>query len=208
MTKENLSFKDKKDVMERIYLGSIKEAKLYMAQGNIENYSSEALITLISSDKGWGSETDNDIRKAAGNEFHNKAAEELRYRGSHLKKAQAVFISGEKINNSGKFKNIIFVTESDDSRLHLSQIVESGMQEAYNKNLKSVTMPIMRNVGEGEEPLSEIGAQMIKGIRSAALNNNYVNKGNAMEITIVFKKDTDGGIKRMLHAKSKIGLRL
>ncbi len=112
--------------------------KKQIISGDISSIESDALITAVNSSGMWFGGIDGVIRRAAGNFFHQQLASNL----SSLSDGKAFFAPGEKLKHQGKFKNVIFVI--DDLQMKLHQIVLEGLKEAEKRQTGHVTIPTIR----------------------------------------------------------------
>lgn len=144
------SFIDKKVVLNM---------KIQVISGNLSAIWADALIAVINSDRNWFGAIDEVIKSVAGRLFHDQVTKETLIDG------QAHFTRGN-MNNSGSFKNVIFVIDDLGKRLH--EIILAGLKEAEKQGLDTVTIPTIRMgiaIGLVEKSEDEVLEEMARAIR-------------------------------------------
>jgi hypothetical protein len=139
-----------------------------LLSGDITQVQSDALITLINSERMWFGGVDGAIMRNVGADFHQAASS---YLDSHPKATDGsvIFVDGSTIQGDRNFRNVIFVI--DDLSISLERLVEAGLIEALNRNLSVVTMPLMRSgvmAGVVEKTPEQVADGMMLGIKGAA----------------------------------------
>ncbi|MBU6501073.1 MAG: macro domain-containing protein [Patescibacteria group bacterium] len=155
--------------------------KIEVVSGDIARVESDALITAINSGGMWFGGIDGVIQRAAGELFHQQAA------NAKLVDGEAIVARGGN-RNSGKFKNVIFVV--DDLTRPLHQIVLAGLRTAETSGFSSVSLPTIRMgvmLGVVEKTPQQAVSEMVHGV-NIFLSENPKSVQN---ITVVVYNETN-----------------
>lgn len=157
--------------------------EIRVIQGDITREPSDGLITAINGGGLWlwNGGVDRAIRRAAGDQFHEQADNQMPLAEGRVIFATK-FFGGEKL----AFDSVIFVV--DNLQRPLREVVFAGLQEAERQRLAVVTLPSLRTgVMEGvyeptvEAALDETVAALMQFVASQP---HYVQK-----VTVVVYND-------------------
>lgn len=139
----------------------MNKTSVAVVSGDITRTKADALITAINSGGMWFGGIDGVINRAAGNLFHQQAANAM-----PLKDGQTVVARSGGHAHDGAFANVVFVV--DDLKRPLQEIIYSGLKAASNAGFKSVSLPTIRMgvmLGVVEKSVNEAVSEMTKGVR-------------------------------------------
>lgn len=167
---------------------------LDILSGDLTQVQSDALITPINSERMWFGGIDGAIMRTAGEAFHQGASD---YLDEHPKATDGstIFVDGSSVNHGGQFRHVIFVI--DDLSISLQRVVEAGLEEAIERKLQKVSMPLMRSgvmAGVVERTPEEVAERIMLGIKGAA----DAHPDSKLSTKIVVYSDPDGQRRKTL----------
>lgn len=159
-----------------------------VTEGDITLVHTDAIATLINSGGLWFGGLDTAIQRRAGNVYHSIAHHIGRTQG--LRDGQVVYAYGPA-ERSWPFRDVIFVV--DDLHMQLNDLVYIAVEEAYQKQCESVSLPLMRTgvMRNAVEPVEQVPMLMVNGIQRAVDLYGSGSLGNRMAINIVAYSDRD-----------------
>lgn len=139
----------------------MSKTSVTVVSGDITRTKADALITAINSGGMWFGGIDGVINRAAGNLFHQQAANAM-----PLRDGQTVVARSSGRAHDGAFANVVFVV--DDLKRPLQKIIYNGLKAASDTGFKSVSLPTIRMgvmLGVVEKSVNEAVSEMTKGVR-------------------------------------------
>lgn len=164
--------------------------ELSVIDGDIAEVRAQALITAINSGGMWFGGIDGVIMRAAGDQFHAKAADALRADPS-----TKTVVAKKRGWHHGSFVDVIFVIDDLDEPLNV--VVRRGLTTASAAGYRIVSMPlirfgVMRDVGGSPE-------SKLDDIAMALENQQHDPKNTIEKLSIVVYGDM--ALSTMMRAR-------
>jgi len=150
-----------------------QKVSVSVVAGDITRMKVDALITAINSGGLWFGCIDGAIQRAAGNMFHQQAANVMPLRDGQI------VVARSHHGHNAAFGNVIFVV--DDLKRPLHEVVLGGLQAASDAGFKSVSLPTIRMgvmLGVVEKSVAEAITEMSAGVRQFLGRNPNTSLGN------------------------------
>lgn len=155
--------------------------KVQVFQGDIAQVPVDALIAAINSGGMWFGGIDGVIRRCAGPQFHNQAADALDF-----DRNTKVVVAPWRYRHEGQFQNVVFAI--DDVNEPLEDVVRRGLDAAALAGFKTVSMPAIR-LGVMKD-LGGTQAEKVRDIVNAIREHEKAMENPLREITIVIYDDS------------------